>query len=159
MEIVFWIIAVILVLAGFLGTIIPGIPGPPLMFCGFFLAAYINNFQRVGAFVLILLGFLTAFSLLVDIIAAGLGAKKLGASRLSVIGAAVGAVFGIFMGIPGLLIGPFLGAVIGQYMSRQNLNEAGKIGFGTWLGLMISLAIKLGLVFAMLAIFITAFIF
>jgi len=127
-------------------------------FCGFFLAAYIHNFQRVGIVVLILLGALTGFSLLLDILATSFGAKKLGASRLSVIGAAIGAIIGLFMGIPGLLIGPFLGAVLGQYMTRRDFNEAGKVGVGTWIGLMFSFAIKLGLAFAMLVIFITAFI-
>jgi len=159
MTIIFWIIAVIFILIGLAGTVIPAIPGTPLMYAGFLLAAWIDNFQRIGWITLIILGVLTLFSLGVDLLATSFGAKRMGASRSAIIGAIIGFFIGIFFGFPGLLIIPFLGAVIGEYIHRSNWAEAGKIGFGTWLGLAFGFAMKVSIAFTMLGIFILSFIF
>ena len=86
-----------------------------------------------------------------------LGAKRVGASGKALWGAALGSVVGIFFGIPGLVLGPFIGAAIGQYMSHGNLLHAGKVGLGTWLGILIGVALKVALIFAMLGVFVTAY--
>lgn len=158
MTVVLWIFAVILIIIGFAGILLPVIPGTPLMFCGFLTAAWIDNFQKVGWISLIVLGILTLLSLGVDILAASIGVKRVGASRTALAGAAIGTFIGFFFGIAGIIIGSFLGAVAGEYMSRQDMMEAGKVGFGAWLGLVIGAAIKLGLAFTMIVIFIMAFI-
>jgi len=158
MTIVLWILAGILVLVGIAGTVLPAVPGTPLVFCGFLIAAWIDNFQKVGLITLTVLGVLTLLSFGIDLLAASVGAKRLGASRSAFIGALFGTLVGFFGGFAGLVIGPFLGAVFGEYLSRRDWIEAGKVGFGTWLGLIFGIAVKLGLTFAMLGIFITAFI-
>ena len=155
---VLWILAVILVLIGIAGILLPIVPGIPLIFSGFLIAAWIDNFQKVGWTTLTVLGILTLFSLGIDFLAASVGAKYLGASRLAIIGALAGTFIGLFIGFAGILAGPFLGAIIGEYISRRDWIKAGKVGFGTWFGLILGTAIKLGLAFAMLGIFITAFI-
>ena len=158
MTTVLWILAVILVLAGITGIVLPTVPGIPLMFFGFLIAAWIDNFQRVGWITLTVLGILTLLSLGIDFLAASVGAKHLGASRLAIIGALVGTFIGLFLGFVGIVVGPFIGAVAGEYVSRRDWIEAGKVGFGTWLGLILGTAVKLGLAFTMLGIFITSFV-
>lgn len=155
----YWVAAVALVLIGIAGTILPGLPGTPLVFGGLLLAAWIDGFERVGAITLIVLGVLTVFSFAIDIIGAMLGAKRVGASKQAIIGAALGTLFGLFAGIVGLIIGPLLGAVIGELMAKRDLQHAGKVGVATWIGILIATAIKLALVFAMVGIFITAYLF
>lgn len=155
----YWVAAVALVLIGIAGTVLPGLPGTPLVFGGLLLAAWIDGFERVGAITLIVLGVLTVFSFAIDIIGAMLGAKRVGASKQAIIGAALGTLFGLFAGIVGLIIGPLLGAVIGELMAKRDLQHAGKVGVATWIGILIATAIKLALVFAMVGIFITAYFF
>ena len=158
MTTVLWIFAVILILVGIAGVVLPTLPGIPLMFFGFLIAAWIDNFQKVGWIALTILGILTLLSLGIDFLAASVGAKHLGASRLAIVGALVGTFAGLFIGFAGIVVGPFLGAMVGEYISRQDLMEAGKIGFGTWVGLVFGTAVKLGLAFTMLGIFIMSFV-
>ena len=157
-TIALWILAGILVFTGIAGIMLPVIPGPPLVFCGFLIAAWIDNFQKVGWITLTVLGILTILSIVVDFLAAGFGAKRTGANRKAVVGALIGTFIGIFFGIPGLILGPFLGAIVGEYLSQQDLMKASKVGLGAWIGFVFGTAVKLGLAFAMLGIFITAFI-
>ena len=155
----YWIAAVALILVGISGTILPGIPGTPLVFAGFLLAAWIDDFARVGPIPLAILGVLTLFSLVIDILGAMLGAKKVGASKQAVIGAALGTLFGLFAGIIGLIIGPLIGAMAGELMAKRDIQHAGKVGVATWIGILIATALKLALVFIMVGIFVTAYFF
>src|SRR5581483_12384453 len=106
MEIVICILAVSLVLIGLAGTILPMLPGVPLVFAGLLLAAWSNRFESVGWPVLAVLALLALLSVLVDFTASSLGAKRVGASRAAILGAGLGAGFGMFLGLPGLLLGP-----------------------------------------------------
>lgn len=151
-------IAAVLVLIGFAGTFLPVLPGVPLVFAGMALAAYAGDFAKVGQPTLIILGLLTIFALLVDFLAASLGAKRAGASRLAVVGAAVGAVVGIFMGPIGLLFGSFAGAIGGELLASRDPQHATRVGFAAWLGLIVGTLFKLALTFAMVGIFITAWL-
>lgn len=153
-----WIIAVILVIVGLAGTVLPALPGAPLVFLGLLLAAWADGFQKVGWFPLTILGILTAGTFAVDFLATSLGAKRVGASYLAIGGAVVGTIVGLFLGIPGLLLGPFVGAVAGEYIARRDLRQAGKVGLGTWLGLVLGTAAKLGLIFLMIGLFVFAYI-
>lgn len=153
-----WILAVILVLVGLAGTVLPALPGAPLVFLGLLLAAWADGFQKVGWFPLTLLGILTAGTFAVDFLATSLGAKRVGASFLAIAGAVVGTIVGLFLGVPGLLLGPFVGAVLGEYIARRDLRQAGKVGLGTWLGLVLGTAAKLGLIFLMIGLFVFAYV-
>lgn len=153
-----WIIAVILVLVGLAGTVLPALPGAPLVFLGLLIAAWADGFQKVGWFPLTLLGVLTAGTFAVDFLATSLGAKRVGASYLAIGGAVVGTIVGLFLGIPGLLLGPFVGAVVGEYIARRDLRQAGRVGLGTWLGLVLGTAAKLGLIFLMIGLFVFAYV-
>lgn len=154
-----WLLALALIAIGVAGTILPILPGLPVVFGGMLLAAWIDDFQRVGYFTLAALAAITLLSIAIDMLSSVLGARKFGASRAAVIGAAIGTVLGLFLGIPGLIFGPFFGALLGELSARRNMMTAGKVAFGTWLGMIVAAVVKLSLMFAMLSIFAFVYFF
>jgi len=151
--IVLWVLAGVLVTLGLAGLFIPAIPGAVLLFAGLVLAAWADDFAYAGKGTLILLGGLALLTYPADFIASAFGAKRFGASPRAVAGAAIGAVAGLFFGLPGILLGPFLGAVIGEYSTQRRLENAGRAGIGATLGLVLGVAAKLAIAFTMLGIF------
>jgi uncharacterized protein YqgC (DUF456 family) len=158
LDILWYVIAAILIVAGLVGTILPALPGVPMVFCGMLLAAWADHFAHVGTFTLIVLGVLTVIAIVVDFVAGMLGAKRVGASRYAVIGAALGTLIGIFFGLLGLLLGPFVGALLGELAAGGSMRKATGVGVGTWLGFLFGAVLKLGVCFAMLGIFAFAFV-
>jgi uncharacterized protein len=154
----FYLLGATLVAIGLAGTLLPVFPGVPLVFAGLVVAAWGDGFQRVGSVTLVILGILTALAVALDLAATSFGAKKAGASRQAIIGAAIGAVAGIFFGLPGLVFGPFVGAVIGELAAHRELLRAGKAGLGAWLGLLLGSIAKLTLAFLMVGVFATAYL-
>jgi uncharacterized protein YqgC (DUF456 family) len=152
-----WILAAALMLVGLAGIVLPALPGVPLLFAGMVVAAAIDDFQRIGWVTVSILGALTVIAFLVDIFAASIGAKRVGASGRAVWGAAIGTVIGIFFGVAGLLLGPFVGAVIGELSAHGRVAQAGRVGVATWLGLVLGTIVKLALACSMLGIFALAF--
>ncbi len=153
-----WTLAGILVLVGLAGTILPMLPGVPFVFGGLLVAAWIDNFQRIGWPTLTVLALLTIMAMVVDFIATMMGAKRAGASKLALLGAAIGSIVGIFFGLIGIFIFPFIGAVIGEYLEHQKLGQAGKVGVATWLGLLFGALAKLALALTMIGIFVIAYL-
>ena len=156
MSIILWVVAVLLVAGGIAGIVLPALPGPVLVFLGLLAAAWAEGFTYVGGVTLVILGTLALLAHAIDFAAGAFGAKRFGAGRRAVIGAAIGAVVGIFFGLPGIFLGPFVGAVIGELLDRSNVKQAGKAGIGAWLGLVMGMAGKLALSFAMLGVFAAA---
>jgi uncharacterized protein YqgC (DUF456 family) len=156
-QILLWTLAGILVLVGLAGTILPALPGVPFVFGGLLVAAWLGDFQRIGWPTLTILALLTALAILVDLLASVMGAKKVGASRLALLGAAIGSVAGLFFGLVGIFIFPFIGAIIGEFIARRELGQAAKAGLATWLGLLFGALAKLGLALTMLGIFVIAY--
>lgn len=150
---IFYLLAGLLVAIGIAGILLPALPGLPLVFSGLLLAAWADDFQRVGWLPLLALGVMTLVSVLVDIVASALGARGLGASRQAMLGAIVGSLVGLLFLPWGLLAGPFFGALLGEYWQTRKLGLATKVGLATWLGLVIAVALKLGLAVAMLGLF------
>ena len=154
-----YVLAVVLVVVGLAGTILPVIPGALLIFGGLFLAAWADGFAQVGWVALTLIGALGLLSWVADFVASLLGAKRVGASPLALLGATLGGIAGIFLGIPGMILGPFLGAVAGELLARGGLRKAGKVGLGTWIGLVAAAIAKVFLAFMMIATFFIAYLF
>lgn len=151
-----WLIAGILVITGFAGLFLPAIPSAPLIFFGLLVAAWTEDFVYVGFWAIAVLALLALLTLSVDLWAAMLGAKKFGASKYAVIGAALGAFAGIFLGFPGIIFGPFIGAVAGELLAQKNLQQATRSGIGATIGLVLGAALKLALAFAMIGVFLVA---
>jgi uncharacterized protein YqgC (DUF456 family) len=151
-----WILSAGLVLVGLAGIVLPALPGTILVFAGLALGAWIDDFTRVGWFALGAIAVLAVLAWLMDYVSAMLGAKRAGASRQAVIGAAIGTVAGIFLGIVGVLFMPLVGAAIGEYMARRNHQQAVRVGISTWIGLMAGMLAKFVLAFMMVGIFLVA---
>jgi uncharacterized protein YqgC (DUF456 family) len=151
-----WILSAGLVLVGLAGIVLPALPGTILVFAGLVLGAWIDDFTRVGWFALGAIAVLAVLAWAMDYVSAMLGAKRAGASRQAVIGAAIGTVAGIFLGIVGVLFMPLVGAAIGEYMARRNHQQAVRVGISTWIGLMAGMLAKFVLAFMMIGIFVVA---
>lgn len=151
-----WVLAIVLIVVGFAGTVLPALPGVPLIFGGVLLAAWIDDFQRISGWVIGVLAVLAVIGIAVDYVAAALSAKRVGASRQGIIGAAVGTIVGVFTGLWGLLFMPLVGAAIGEYLAHRDALRAGKVGIATWFGLLIGTAIKIAVAFTMVGVAIAA---
>jgi len=155
---IYFALAAILVVLGLAGTVVPVLPGILLVFGGLLLAAWADGFRHVGAVGLSIIGVLALLAFAADFVASLLGAKRVGASPLALAGAAAGGIVGVFLGIPGLIFGPFVGAVAGEYLARGRLVQAGKVGIGTWIGLILAAVAKVIIAFLMIAVFLTSYL-
>lgn len=145
-----------MIAAGFVGNLVPLLPGMPLMLAGMVLGGWIDDFHKVGVATLAMLAVLVLLGQLADFLAGSLGAKRAGASGKAVWGATLGSLIGLLGGLPGIVLGPFIGAAIGEYLAERDLLRAGKIGIAAWLGLVLGMAAKIALAFAMLGVFLFA---
>jgi uncharacterized protein len=157
-AILLWILAAVLMLVGLAGTVLPLLPGIPLMLAGMLIAAWADDFMRIGWLTLGILAVLMLLSFVIELAAAALGAKRVGASREAIAGAGVGTLFGLMLGLPGLLFGPFLGALAGELLARRDPDQAVKAGIGAWLGFVLGTVAKLAVAFMMLGVFVAAWI-
>jgi uncharacterized protein YqgC (DUF456 family) len=155
--ILLWLAVLALVAIGLAGAVIPALPGMPLLFAGLWLGAWIDGYARVGTTTLIVLGVIVALAMTIDFIASALGAKKVGASPQAIWGSVIGSIVGMFFGLPGIILGPFVGAVLGELSARKNMSQAANVGFATWMGLLFGTLAKLALSLVMLGIFAFAY--
>ena len=156
MAIALWILAIVLIVVGVAGTVLPALPGPILVFAGVALAAWIDDFARISGWTVGVLGVLTVIAWGVDYVAGVLGAKKAGASGLAIAGAAIGTLVGIFTGLWGLVFMPLVGAAVGEYLARKDALHASRVGVATWLGMLVGTVAKVAIVFLMVGVFIGA---
>ncbi len=152
-----WGLACIMVLVGLVGTLLPALPGVPFVFGGLLVAAWIGDFQQIGWPTLTILAVLTAIAIAVDLLATLFGAKRVGASKQALIGAAVGSVTGIFFGLIGIFIFPFVGAVVGELIARRGMAQAARVGVATWLALLFGALAKLSLALTMVGVFVISY--
>jgi uncharacterized protein len=151
-----WILCAALIVAGLAGTVLPVLPGTVLVWGGIVLGAWIDDFQRVGTTTLVVVTVLAALAWVLDYVAGLLGARKAGASRQALLGAAIGTVVGLFMGVVGVLFMPLVGAALGEYLAQKDQTRAVRVGVATWLGIMLGLLAKVVLAFIMVGLFVAA---
>ena len=152
------VLAVVLVVVGLLGTVMPVLPGTALIFAGLLLSAWADDFAHVGWVGLAIIAALGVLAFVADFVAGLMGAKRVGASPQALVGAALGGLVGFFFGLPGMIVGPFAGAVGGEFLAKGRLAQAGKVGLGTWLGLIAAAVLKVVIAFMMIATFITFYV-
>ena len=145
-----------LIATGIAGILFPALPGHVLIFAGLLLAAWANDFTRVGPWTLVVIAILGAASYTVDFVAAALGARHVGASRSAVVGAGLGTLLGIPFGLPGVLFGPLAGAVLGELSVNREFGRAAGVGMAAWIGFLIGTAVKVALAFLMIGVFVVA---
>ena len=156
LSLLWYAVAAILILVGIAGAIVPALPGVPLVFAGMWLAASVGDYSLIGTGSLILLGALAGIAVLLDFVAGILGARRVAASGRALWGATIGTIAGMFFGLAGLLLGPFIGALIGEVSAGGTLRRSTHVGVATWLGILFGTVAKIGLSFTMLGIFIAA---
>ncbi|MFQ5583434.1 MAG: DUF456 domain-containing protein [Calditrichia bacterium] len=157
----FWlVISILVILVGLVGTIIPMIPGIPLIYGGYLVWGLASGWTDYGATTMIVLGVITLLSIVVDYYAGAAGAKKYGASTAGVIGAILGAIFGVIIfNIPGLVLGPFLGAVAGEMLVGKKQKDAWRAGWGAFLGFLAGSLFKITAGIMMFFLFVYFLIF
>jgi len=155
-QIIGLILTLLVMGIGVAGSVLPGLPGPPLV-----LAAAIGHrlyFGDTGASTLILaiMGALMLLSLGLDYLASIYGAKKMGATWRGVTGAVVGAVIGLFFSLPGIILGPFVGATALEMLGGRKWPEAARAGLGAVVGILVGAVGKLASCVAMVALFVVS---
>ena len=146
MDVMMAVFGAALILVGFLGSILPIIPGPPISWVGFLMLRwtdYVN--QGTGAYentLWILLFFVVVVTIL-DYVVPILGTKKYGGSKRGVWGATIGVVAGLFFGPLGIIIGPFLGAYLGEISTGKKEREALRAAWGSFVGFLMGVGMKL----------------
>lgn len=156
LTIALWSAVVVLMVLGVAGVVLPVLPGTVLIFAAILLGAWIDDFARISGWTVGVAAVLMVISVICDYVAAALGAKRVGASRQAVIGAATGTLLGIFSGLWGLIFMPLVGAAVGEYLVLRDLQRAGRVGMATWVGLLLGTAVKIAIAFTMLGMFIAA---
>jgi uncharacterized protein len=156
MTVVLWMLAIALIVIGVIGTVLPILPGTVLIFAGIVLAGWADDFTRVSPWLVGVTAVLALVSVVADYLAAVLGARRLGASREALLGAAIGTVLGVLTGFWGLVFMPLLGAAVGELIALSGWRRAGQVALGTWIGLMIGMAVKIATAFAMIGLFVAA---
>ncbi|PTR33535.1 hypothetical protein C8J98_103298 [Luteibacter sp. OK325] len=150
MDLFLYVLAAALVVGGLAGAILPILPGVPMIFGGIWLAAAVDEYRHLGWGWLVAIGIVAALGIAVDFISGSLGAKKIGASPRALWGAGIGTTIGMFFGLPGLLIGPFAGAVIGELWSGKSILRSAHVGVSTWFGMLLGIVAKVVLSFLMI---------
>lgn len=156
MEYFLLTLAIVLMIIGIIGCLVPVLPGPPLSFAGI-LVLHFTRFAEYSSNLLIILGAVAAVVTLLDYLVPIWGTKKFGGSKYGVRGATVGLIVGLFFGPPGIIIGPFLGAFIGEMIFKDDFKYALKAGFGSLLGFLAGIGLKLAASFTITFYFIKGF--
>ncbi|HEY2712358.1 MAG TPA: DUF456 family protein [Chthoniobacterales bacterium] len=142
MELFWWIVTLIIMAIGLIGTVLPILPGTTLILAAAILHRLMLGPEKgAGWLSLIALALFVVASYMIDFLGSWLGARRFGATRWGACGAMLGAVVGIFFALPGLLVGPVIGALAGELIGGKRLIEAGRASWGALLG---SLATMIG---------------
>jgi uncharacterized protein YqgC (DUF456 family) len=156
MTVLLYALGAVALVAGLAGLVLPALPGAPLLVAGAVLVAWAEGFQRVGwptvAFTVVLGTLIFA----VDWVASVLGAKAFGASRWAIVGSAVGLLVGLFLGLPGILLGPGIGALVFEYWRNPDFGRALRAGVGATVGFLVGGAVKVALGFVLVGAVIVA---
>ncbi|MCK5125232.1 MAG: DUF456 domain-containing protein [candidate division Zixibacteria bacterium] len=155
-EIVLFILSLIIMLAGLIGTLLPIIPGTPLIFGTILAYSLIDGFEAINGNTIALLAVLTGISLILDYLAIVFGVKKMGGSYFGVFGALVGMIVGLFFWatLVAIIIGPLIGAILAEMLIGKESKVALKAGFGSFIGFLVGGAVKFAIAATMIGIFI-----
>jgi hypothetical protein len=149
-----YVLVALLLAAGVAGSVLPLLPGTPLILAGALVHALVTGFEPIGAGRLLVLTGLAALSYILDYVAGAAGAKRFGGSRWAVIGALIGGLAGLVFGLLGVLFGPVVGAVVGELLRSGELRNSLRSGVGTVVGMAVGAAAKFALSITMVGLFV-----
>jgi uncharacterized protein YqgC (DUF456 family) len=156
-DYIFLILGIILMVLGIIGCLVPVLPGPPLSFLGLILL-HVTRFGHFPKNTLMILAAIAVIVTILDYIVPVWGTKKFGGSKYGIRGATVGLIIGFFLGPIGIVLGPFIGAFVGEMIFKDDLNYAFKAGFGSLLGFLTGIGLKLAASFVMTFYFVKEWI-
>jgi uncharacterized protein YqgC (DUF456 family) len=159
MEILLYVLGAVALVAGVAGVVLPVLPGSVLLVAGALLIGWADGFTRVSAWTVAACAVLGGLVWAVDLAAGVLGAKAFGASRWAVIGSGVGLLAGLFLGLPGIVLGPAIGALAFEYARDPNFERALKAGVGAFVGFILGSAVKVALSFVLVGVLVIALLF
>jgi len=155
LTIVLTILGLLFALIGFIGCIVPIIPGPPVSFFALIILSFAKNWEPFSSTFLIITGALTILVTILDYVIPAGGAKKYGASKLAVWGSIIGMLIGVFFFPPlGIFIGGLIGALTGELLTTKKAEKALRASLGVFIGIMLSTGIKLAFCGVMLFFYI-----
>lgn len=152
-EIIGLSLALLVMLAGLIGSLFPALPGPPLVLAAAVGHRLVFGEASISNFVLVLLVLLTLLALALDFLASMLGARKFGATWRGVTGAVVGGVVGLFFSLPGIILGPFVGAMLFEMLGDKEFKNAAHAGLGATVGLLLGIMGKFSIGVVMIILF------
>jgi len=156
-DYIFLILGIFLLIVGIIGCLVPVLPGPPLSFLGLIML-HITRFGDFSSATLIVLGAITVVVTILDYIVPIWGTKKFGGSKYGTRGATVGLIIGLFLGPVGIVLGPLIGAIIGELIFKDDMRYALRAGFGSLLGFLTGIGLKLAASFVMTFYFVKEWI-
>ena len=133
---------IIFMILGIIGCLVPVLPGPPLSFLGLILL-HLSRFGHFDSSTLITLGIIAVVVTIMDYVVPVWGTKRFGGSKYGTRGATVGLVIGLFLGPMGIIIGPLIGAFVGEMIFKDDTRYALRAGFGSLLGFLTGIGLKL----------------
>ena len=151
------IIGILLMILGIIGCLVPVLPGPPFSFIGLILL-HLSRFGQFSNTTLIILGAIAVVITILDFIVPVWGTRKFGGSKYGTRGATVGLIIGLFLGPLGMILGPLFGAFVGEMIFKDDINYALKAGFGSLLGFLTGIGLKLAASFIMTFYFVKEWI-
>lgn len=142
MDIIAIILAIVVMVIGIAGSFLPVLPGIPIIFLAILVYGWYEGFNVISVHYIAIIGALALLSILIDYIAGIWGAQKAGSSKVGMLGAGLGIIVGIFFGPIGILVGPWVGALIGEYLFLRDLNRAITVASGSVIGIFAGIAFK-----------------
>mgnify|MGYP006268624205 CR=1 FL=1 len=159
MSALLYVLGVLSLLVGLAGVVLPGLPGSLFLVAGVVLIGWAGHFAVVGWGTIAIAAALGIAIAAVDWLAGIMGAKAFGASKWALVGGAVGLLAGLFFGLPGVLLGPAVGAFAFELAKDPNLAQAAKSGVGALLGFVVGSVVKVAFAFFLLGVLALAFVF
>ena len=136
-------LAIILLIVGIVGSVLPVLPGPPLSWLGLLILKFVPSVShRLSWNVIIVVGLLTLVVVILDNVLPIWSTKRIGGNKKVVWGAGIGFVAGFWFGPLGIILGPFVGALIGGLISGSHINQALKHASGAFIGFMAGIVLK-----------------
>ncbi|MFL5301487.1 MAG: DUF456 domain-containing protein [Anaeromyxobacteraceae bacterium] len=152
MEVALYLTGAAVFAAGLAGIVLPILPGSLLLLAGVALMGWASHFTVIGWPTVIATGVLALVMWAADHLAGVLGARAFGSSRWAMLGGAVGVVVGLFFGLPGIILGPALGAMTFELWKDPNLGRAARAGAGALVGFLVGTVLKVALAFVIVGI-------
>lgn len=162
MEIFLLILAAVLIIIGIIGSVMPILPGPPIAYAGLIIMHFTAPDYQVSLWFLIPLAVITLAIAILDYLLPSMGTKYFGGTKYGSRGSNVGLIIGVFtswLGPWGIIIGPFLGALVGELIGGQNFSAALRSAFGSFLGFLTGTFMKIVVCLMILGVYLYYLIF